>query len=358
MASLKVLIEKVSSTIITEASYASRTIAEYLTGLFSIPWRRFTTDVINLAESLTNLFGKNTQDGVNVSDQIGQIDFGKRPVDVINISEVVQSDFNKNTTDQLNLVENFEKGVGKNTSDQTNISDVQPTVDFEKGLSDSVNTTDDLNGAAVDDDQLVSYFKASDDQLNLTDNFSRDIQFFRDLIHQANISESDVIDFNKVVQDQFNVSESDVIEFGKNTQDILNFSDIFDRTIQFFREPTDSLNITDPLQSSFGKPFQHTTQLSDTAFVEMLFTVGLTDQLNVTDDINGAAIDDDQLVTFFKVSTEQINFSDQLDLVLLFDRTPTDQANISTTGLIVSQNYINGADYFSQDYVGVSRTIT
>jgi hypothetical protein len=220
MASLKALIEKVSNTIITEASYASRTIAEYITGSFSIPWRRFTTDVINLAESLANLFGKNVQDGANFSDQIDQIDFGKNPGDP------------------------------------------------------------------------------------------------------------------------------------------LNFIDSFDRTIQFFREPTDSLNITDPLQSSFGKPLQHTTQLSDTAFVQMLFNVGLTDPLYLTDDLNGAAIDDDQTVSFFKISSEQINFSDQIDLTTLFDRTPTDQTNISTTGLIVSQNYINGADYFLEDYVGVSRTIT
>ena len=116
---ISALVEKASSTVITEASYASRTTAEYLTGLFSIPWRRFTTDVINLTESLTNLFGKNTQNVVNLIDQIDGVDFGKRPVDDINISEVVQSDFNKNTADQFNLVENFEKGVDKNTSDQT-----------------------------------------------------------------------------------------------------------------------------------------------------------------------------------------------------------------------------------------------
>jgi hypothetical protein len=425
-------IEKVSS-LASLAGYRSRTLAseiiqstklkaEYLTGFFVITFSKIET--VNIAETLTRLFGKNVQDQVSLTDSVDNINFGKNPTDQINILETVnnsvgkansdqlnvselisnglekisadaitltdsddvqfgknpvdildltestQVDLTKASVDTLNLGDNFDRTVAffRESTDQFNVNDnFDRIVQFFRDFTDQVNLTDDVNGAAVDDDQVTSFFKNTGDQLNLIDDLSRDVAFFREAVDQTNISESDVVDFNKNVSDQVNVTDDingaavdddQVASFFKNTGDQFNLVDSFDRTVQFSRDFTDILNITDPLQIVFSKDFLDTTQVSDTAFVEMFFSVGLTDGLNVTDDINGAAVDDDQVVTLFKVSTEQVNLSDELYVTLLFERTPLDQISISNSGTILNQNYINGPDYFLEDYVGVSRTIT
>jgi hypothetical protein len=81
-----------------------------------------------------------------------------------------------------------------------------------------------------------------------------------------------------------------------------------------------------------------------------------TDSVNVTDDVNGAAVDDDQVAEFFKITGDQANVSDTAENV--FNKQPQDSLNLSNSGTILNQDYINGPDYFLEDYVGVSRTIT
>jgi hypothetical protein len=165
--------------------------------------------------------------------------------------------------------------------------------------------------------------------------------------------------FGKNPQDQVNLTDSiNNINFGKNPGDSVNLSDTFNRTVVFSREQIDQVNIGESDVIDFNKNSSDQFNISDSVYVERGLFTNFSDQVNTTDDINGAAVDDDQTVSFFKTSSEQINFGDQLNLTMLFTRTPTDQTNISNPGLIVNQDYINGPDYFLEDYVGVSRTIT
>jgi hypothetical protein len=88
----------------------------------------------------------------------------------------------------------------------------------------------------------------------------------------------------------------------------------------------------------------------------MSYVRDFTDQVNITDDVNGAAVDDDQIASFFKVMSDQLNLTDTTESA--FNKQSQDSLNLSNPGTILNQDYINGPDYFLQDYVGVSRTIT
>jgi hypothetical protein len=169
---------------------------------------------------------------------------------------------------------------------------------------------------------------------------------------------------------------SEAIEnvFGKTQNNVFNISDslslqnVFDRafshqfnlseTIEnvFGKTQSNTFNVSDTTNNTIDKVQNNTFNLSDTLSFVTVFDRIFNSTVSFTDDINGAAVDDDQTVTLFKNTGHSFNVSDLLQN--LVNKQPLDTTNISTIGTILNQDYINGADYFSEDYVGVSRTIT
>jgi hypothetical protein len=178
------------------------------------------------------------------------------------------------------------------------------------------------------------------DSLNVTDNLDRTVQFSRDFTDQSNIS--DVLDllmsFSRAATDNFNINESNILDFNKIVPDSAQLSDSISIIIQILYDIQDSLNISDNLTYN------------------MDYVRDFTDQVDITDDVNGAAVDDDQVASFFKITGDQLNLTDTTENVL--NKQSQDSLSISNSGTILNQDYINGPDYFLEDYVGVSRTIT
>ena len=62
---------------------------------------------------------------------------------------------------------------------------------------------------------------------------------------------------------------------------------------------------------------------------------------------------------FFSLSANKSNTFDAADAyVAAFSKTLEDPANCSDTGVLLAQGYVSSTDYFSDDFVGVKRTLT
>jgi hypothetical protein len=118
----------------------------------------------------------------------------------------------------------------------------------------------------------------------------------------------------------------------------------------------------------------------------------IADQLFSTDDINGAGVDDDQNISFFKVLSHPSFVVENIVLLAAFlrsfsntatasdspalltgktfaDTSEASDADVKLTGLgksdtiaagsagtVLNQDYVDNAFYFADDYVGVKRT--
>jgi hypothetical protein len=259
----------------SDIAQTTKTTGEYLTGFFTTAYERIVEEGINTLEYIQNLFGKNIEDQVGAADSV-------------------------------------DTGFGKVVEDQLDMQDVYES-NFGKFVTDSLNITDDVNGAAVDDDQVADFFKVTGDQLE--------------------IGEYDEVTLGKALEDQTGIGEFDEIGLGKVVEDQAGVGDDV-YTVQFLKQ--------------------------------------LADDFNVTDDVNGAAVDDDQVATFFKVTSDQFELVESNEITLgkvvvdplnvgeiltnIFNKQSEDSLNISNPGIISNQNY--GSNYFLEDYVGVSRTIS
>lgn len=426
----------------------------------TVVFTRDLLDTVNITDDINGAavdddqnvtFFKNTQNSVNFGETLGfENTFSREFVDSFNISQVFSYTFTKAVTpDQFTVGDTQYSEVVKTSSDNFNISDsLSSTVEFfrdfthqvnfsedrrtvfEKAaldsfnISDSVYTftlikeldsavtvTDDINGAAIDDDQTVTFFKNT---INLV-NFNSVVEFVntftRDVDETANVSETVSTGVVKNPPEYINVSESVEANYTLTRSNIVNISEDYSRLVEFNRDIVDGLLLSEILSSTLNKDYpdyinisdiidilketiygvsdsynigeqavfnftktnaetiniseqdevvfvkglQHSINLSEVFSVTATFTREFTDAVNITDDINGAAVDDDQTVTFFKNTSHSVNFGDLP--INQITKQPLDTANISSTGKILTQGYTNSGDYFLEDYVGTSRTI-
>jgi len=73
-----------------------------------------------------------------------------------------------------------------------------------------------------------------------------------------------------------------------------------------------------------------------------------------TDDVNGAAVGDDQTLQVFKNFTNLGLLTDEI--VFSVDKPLSDSGDISDSGLVFAQNYVDNPQYFASDYVGQSQS--
>ena len=78
-----------------------------------------------------------------------------------------------------------------------------------------------------------------------------------------------------------------------------------------------------------------------------------TETVNVTDDVNGAATGDDQIVQYFKITSNLAAVSDGV-LARAISKVLSDAGAVTDAGAIRMQNYTVDGTYFAEDYVGTS----
>lgn len=224
---------------------------------------------------------------------------------------------------------------------------------YNRTFTSAASFTDDVNGTALDDDQNILFFKVLNNFSFTTDNST--YNYFKNLSNNAGIEDIFGIYNTKSTFNTFSVEDSAslAVTYSRNPDSIsqafdslkfdslkglINFTDITDelqRSVAYARENTDgtavselfnksinynrtaleNLNFTDTQTVSYLKTINDVVISADQ--VEYIKSLGIstTDGVSFTDDVNGAALDDDQNIFFFKINTEGLITED------LFDRT-------------------------------------
>jgi hypothetical protein len=173
------------------------------------------------------------------------------------------------------------------------------------------------------------------------------------------------------------VSDAISKQTGKNKLDGLLFTD----TMVFIptKRPSETVTITDTTAAYFAEDYvtgaptaqtytlgtpqffwtltkllQDTPTVSD-QITKTLPTKVLAETVNATDDVNGAAAGDDQIMQYFKVTTNIASVSDGT-ITRSISSTKSDSARAASAGSLSIQDYTVDMSYFLEDYVGTGRS--
>jgi hypothetical protein len=164
--------------------------------------------------------------------------------------------------------------------------------------------------------------------------------------------------FNFIVKtfgDNLNVGDSQTLSTSKQQSEEVQVSETVDIVANFNRLPTETVNLEEVVAKGLTTTFPDNLQVGDSPSIEprrvvldnaqlsdiinsIVYNRNIADLVNLTDDLNGAALDDDQVVQYFK--------------------SGSDQLQLSNPGVVSVQNYVTAPGYFSSDYVGTSRQIS
>lgn len=309
---------------------------------------------------------------MDFSVEVGQFVRFLEPTDAFGATDLSALQLQKNFAEALTVLEARVFAATKSKSDAATITDLAARTAGKvfadaarfsdtslrtttKALSDAVGVTDDVNGASIGDDEIMSFFKVINEQAGVSDTFVRRM------------------DYGRKHDDAFGVSELHSIGVSKDYAEALGVTDEFHRSLQSVRSFDESAGATDHHNLGFFRTFDSTyvegdyflqdyltnpdhffvadqythlltkgpseqLQLSDAIDTKGLtrtinegigvhevfskgFTLDFSEGFFVTDDVNGAAAGDDQVMAYTKVRTDQVVLSDSVVLSAGFNRT-------------------------------------
>lgn len=218
--------------------------------------------------------------------------------------------------------------------------------------------------------------------------------FFKTLTDDADAIDVATLAFTKALQDTGHVEDATSLLSNKSAFDVASVADVLVKSVGYLRSFLNSataqeitaLELQRPLSNSLAITDEILTELTGKGFLETLvatdtinsfsLTKLLLDGFTATDDLDGAVTPlDDQEIQFVKARTDVATFSDFVALVLFraksfaenlafaddnffsFGKRPSDTASATDAGSLRSHNY-SDFTYFSEDFVGASRTFT
>lgn len=290
-------------------------------------------------------------DDVNgaAADDDQNITFFKNTGELTNLIDLVEfvSVFNRAFEDATNLTDSTEISSTKLLEDSTGLTD-NSSIEAVKGLFDNSLVEDDFTRTFLSSRAFEDYSSILD---SLNYEFSKDISDSGSILDSINFATS----YSRTLSDVSNITDTNTLEISKNSVDSLQILDALSFENTYLRSVSDESSITDNATTALFKNLDDYINLQDA--ISQLIDYGLVsgDLLNVTDDVNGAGVDDDQTITFFKNLPSEL-----LNITITVSKGPEkgveEALSITSQGVLLNQNY--GADYFAQDYVGVSRSFT
>jgi hypothetical protein len=173
----------------------------------------------------------------------------------------------------------------------------------------------------------------------------------------------------------FSASDTPSKQPRKDRAETLSLAD--QTTVVPNKRPNDTVNITDGGEGPYfaedyvtGAPLSQTYTLVGgfnwvltkilqdlpvvtDQLVKALPSKSILDGVNATDDVNGAATGDDQIVQYFKVTSNLASASDGT-LARAVSKILSDIGAATDAGSLRMQNYTVDGTYFAEDYVGTS----
>lgn len=180
--------------------------------------------------------------------------------------------------------------------------------------------------------------------------------------------ESSTISSGKALSDDSSLIDEHSYQLGAKRSDSANIGDLFAYSVG--RTFADSAGTADQSTLASGKVESDQASGSDvqTSAIGKILSTGvflgdlisnfahskaLAESIQVTDDINGAAADDDQNMTFVKVTSDSSTIVD--NQLKSLQPVKSDFATALDAGSARMQDYCDFS-YFAEDYVGVSFT--
>jgi hypothetical protein len=108
----------------------------------AVSYGSIQADLGSVTESISNSPSKVLSDSGSFTDDDPVFNVGKNPSDSGSLADLHVVDLSKTLTDSGSVAESFDRVVA-----------------FSRSFTETIYVTDDVNGAAVDDDQTAQFFK-------------------------------------------------------------------------------------------------------------------------------------------------------------------------------------------------------
>lgn len=317
-------------------------------------------EVPTVAEVLNYGFDKQLADTGALTDVPAKA-FSRPVADAFTSSDAYVNAFGKNSSEAPSVTDAQVFVVGKALSDTAGIGDVLVrAMTYNRSFSDSVTVSDALassieeglnrspqNTAGVTDVAALGYSKPVSDSSSATDAHS--YAFDKAVSETPSVTEQVGKASSLVKSDGADAADSPLLLLEKNfgtglqTGNTAEASESAVFLVSLVKTETPS--VTDTFAKSFSKVIADTADISDAFSLEEV--VNPSNTANATD------------AAAFSFGANKSNTFDAADAyVAAFSKTLEDPANCSDTGVLLAQGYVSSTDYFSDDFVGVKRTLT
>lgn len=279
------------------------------------------TENLQLAEEVTAEFYKNLREELGLSDK-KIFSLFRKLVDEAGTEDLYQMVFSTNRADQAGAQDLYKQVLNKRPTDFFSVKDLQGFTLYRPAAdaggvteqSDRVFTKNNFELGLLFDTQSIGLSKSIVDLLNVTD---------------------DVDGAASILDDQ-------EMQFIKQRTDLGSVADSFAFAMSYVRPYTDSYKALDRITFGFGKALLETSRFSDSK--SFAISKQMADLFGSRDLLAKA------------MSRPLTDNACAVDLkAFAFSKARTDAATLSDSGSLRSQGYCDFS-YFSEDYVGVSRT--
>jgi hypothetical protein len=314
---------------------------------------KFRTDAFSTADSEDIEFGKNPTDTVPTSDVIGPFNVDKALTDNPQATEFYSSAYSKPLSDSYTVSDTTDVQGIKNLTEQLYHADgtsfwdnyVDPTYmvtgyagtwipefDVTKVRTDTATFSESLTYS-------MTYNRTLTDSVNVTD----------DLDGAITSEDDQTMLFHKGLSDITPTSDSTVFVMRMSQADVAAFSDSLSHLTS--KGLIDSFTFADTTYSDVGKSLSDTATTSD-SISNVTFSKALSDIVDATDDFDGAAtIEDDQTMSFTTSRAESIQAADSSSQAA--GKGLADSANTGDSGSLRMTDYCDVL-YTSEVYTGIS----
>lgn len=286
----------------------------------SVSYNRAVFDTVNVTDDVngaaidddqTISYFKNTVDTFSSDDNFARVvSYSRSASDSPVADDSLDRDISKPFTETSSVADLYVADFGKPVSDEINTADsFSKAVSYQRSPTDSVKATDDVNGAAVDDDQNIQFVKVTTDSSGASDDLSRAVSFQREF------------DDTSGVADQ----PSKAVAFTKT--DSSSAQDLLSRVVSFVRSFTEQSTLGDNATKASGKLSEDSASADDSLSKVVTFSRSFDDTVKATDDVNGASVDDDQNIQFIKATTDSSGADDSFSAAVGYNRTLTDSGS-------------------------------
>jgi hypothetical protein len=307
--------------------------------------------------------------------------FDKQLADTGALTDVPAKAFSRPVSDTFTSSDAHVTAFGKNPSEAPAISDAQVFV-VDKSLTDTAGMSDVLVRAMV-------YSRSFSDSVTVSDALSTGIEEGLDRSPQNTAGVTDVaaLGYSKPVSENPTATDAHFYTFSKTLSEAPSIAEQVGKAPSLVK--ADGADAADSplllLEKNFGTGLQtgNTAEISEstvfalslvrteTPSVADVFAKSISKVIADTADISDAfALVEDNILSpsntanasdsaAISVGASKSNTFDAADAyAAAFSKNLEDPANSSDTGVLLAQGYVSSTDYFSDDFVGVKRTLT